>query len=445
MTAHKHLKQLVRARMQKTGESYATARRQVLAQADQPIADPAQRWHFPGNVPATTALRVLLAHAGVRDPHTGGPFSEAALFGLAGGIGVGVFSFLYEKEDFASFFLAGRHLWHDDLAYLRRACERLGTTVEVRESAGATAAERYLREALTQGPCIAWVEAAALSYRCLPQAYSGGGYHVVTVYKIDEGVGSALIGDLTDEPIPVPLPELARARGAIKKFKNRLLWVTSAGPTPDLAAAVHEGLRACHSGLTGEGAPKSARRNFSLEALRVWGERLHGSKDKERWERVFTPGHRLWRGLVSVYDFIENYGTGGGLCRPLFAEFLAGAAAALQKPALGSLAARYAELGRTWSELAEAALPDSVPELRTLKELHSRKAELTNSEGPAAADRVRACWSELDAAKRRAKEAFPLSDDDCTALRADLQRRVCALYEAESAAHQALAEATGSL
>src|SRR5579871_6577214 len=93
MTVRKHLKQLVRARMQKTGESYSTARRHVIAKVAQASTDPALRWHFPGNNPATTALRVLLAHAGMRDPHTGEPFSEAMLFGLAGGAGVGVFPF----------------------------------------------------------------------------------------------------------------------------------------------------------------------------------------------------------------------------------------------------------------------------------------------------------------------------------------------------------------
>src|SRR5438128_85164 len=76
MTVHKHLNRLVRARMAKTGERYAAARRHVLRDAPQPPADPASRWHFPGCVPATTALRVLLAHAGVRAPHTGQPFTE---------------------------------------------------------------------------------------------------------------------------------------------------------------------------------------------------------------------------------------------------------------------------------------------------------------------------------------------------------------------------------
>src|ERR671925_647947 len=178
MTTHKHLKQLVRARMSKTGESYATARRHIVRQPlpapVDPAVDPAAQWHYPGNVPATTALRILLAHAGVRAPHDGAPFSEAMLFGLAGGIGIGVFSFLYEKEDFASFFIAGRHLWQDDEQYLRQACARLGIAPKVWETAGAREAERHLAEAPEQGPCIAWIDAAQLPHRAMPESWSGG-------------------------------------------------------------------------------------------------------------------------------------------------------------------------------------------------------------------------------------------------------------------------------
>src|SRR4029079_11501811 len=121
-----HLKKLVRARMTKTGESYTTARRLVIRDTHTPPADRPLRGHCPGSVPATTALRVLLAHAAVRAPHTGQPFSEAMLFGIAGGVGIGVFAFRSEKEDFASFFVAGRHYWHDDVAYLKNACARFG-------------------------------------------------------------------------------------------------------------------------------------------------------------------------------------------------------------------------------------------------------------------------------------------------------------------------------
>jgi hypothetical protein len=314
MTQRKHFKQLVRVRMEKTGESYAAARRQLLQQTE-PAAD--GPCHFPGNVPATTALRILLASAGVRAPHTGKPFSEAMLFGIAGGVGIGVFSFYYEKENFASFFLAGRHLWQDDRAYLTNALTRFGITPMIRESGSAKAAETALREALANGPCIAWVDMAHLPHRGLPAEWSGGMYHVVTVYRVEDD-GTALIGDLADAPVAVPGPALAEARGRIRKDKHRLLWISPAASPHDLASLVREGLRACHQGLTGAGGVKTARTNFSLEAVRQWAERLHGAKDKDSWERVFAPGPRLWRGLTSMAQFIEHWGTGGSLGRPLF-------------------------------------------------------------------------------------------------------------------------------
>jgi hypothetical protein len=436
MTAHKHLKQLVRARMQKTGESFATARRQIIRGAEPQHDDPTTRWHVPGNVPATTALRVLLAHAGVRDPHTGAPFSEAMLFGIAGGIGVGVFSFFYEREDTATFYIAGRHQWHDDAAYLRDALSSFGIEPVVQETGGAKAAEQQLRDALERhGPCVAWVDLAELPHRAMPSAWSGGGYHVITVYRVEAQGGTALIGDLTDDPISISLADLARARARIKKQRHRLLSIPPAHSPPELGDLVRAGLERCHQGLLNPTLP-GARNNARLDALRVWAKRMHGSKDQERWERVFRPGPNLWRGLCSIYDFVEHYGTGGGLCRPLFADFLADAAASLRRPGLAALAEQYAALGRGWSALAGAALPDDAPALREAKELYARKAELTHDGGPA--EEVRAVWQRLSELEQQAGERFPLSEAECADLRAHLQTQIMALYEGEVAAHAAI-------
>src|SRR5262249_52319815 len=153
---------------------------------------------------------------------------------------------------------------------------------------------------------------------------------------------------------------LSVARARIKKQKNRLLFIPPSSSPKDLTDLVREGLRACHRGLSGETGYKGYRTNFSLEGIRLWAERMHGSKDKESWERVFARP-RLWRGLVSIYDFIEHYGAGGGLSRPIFAESLQEAADALHDPSLRTLAGRYSELGQHWSDLAAAALPDDVP------------------------------------------------------------------------------------
>jgi hypothetical protein len=430
MTTHRHLKQLVRARMSKTGESYATARRHIVRQPLPVSADPATQWHYPGNVPATTSLRILLAHAGVR-AHDGAPFSEAMLFGIAGGIGIGVFSFFYEKEDFASFYLAGRHLWQDDEQYFRAACTRFGITPKVWETGGRKEADRQLTEALAAGPCIAWVDAAQLPHRAMPESWSGGAYHVITVYATRGD--DAVIGDRSDQPITLPLDALRNARHRIAKFKHRLLTVPDTRAKPELVPLVRDGLRACHAGLV-----EQRSSNFRLESIRIWGDRLHGSKDRESWERVFAPGRRLWRGLVSIYDFIEHYGTGGGLCRPLFADFLAEAGEAIADARLRSLASRYAELGRDWTALAYAALPDDVPELRRTRELHDRKAELVAAGGPA--DEARTAWADIAQQEQDANTAFPLDDAACAALCAALQERVLALYEREKAAHAELGE-----
>lgn len=440
MTIRKHFKKLVRARMEKTGESYSTARRQVLQQTlpDKPAHH--LPWHFPGGVPGATALRVLLTHAGIRNPKTGEPFSEAMCFGMAGGIGIGVFSFFYEKEGWASFFIAGRHLWHDHKAYLVKACERLGLEPVVHETAGAKGAEAALRSTLAErGTCVAWVDATHLPHRAMPGMMSGQGYHIVTVYGIDEGAGTAMIGDLQDDPLPISLADLAIARERIKKDKHRLLSIPASPGVKDLTAIVRNGLRACHDGLGGAGGVKSAARNFSLEALRLWGDRLHGSKDNERWERVFERGPRLWQGLVSIYEYIEHYG-GGGLSRPLFAEFLKEAADHGGDSRLEALANRYGELGQEWSDLAAAALPDGIPAFREAKKLHAHKAELTNSGG--SVDEIRAAWARLGELRRQVCECFPLTESQCAALRAELQTRVRALFEREVAAREELGKVT---
>jgi hypothetical protein len=437
MTRQKHLKQLVRARMEKTGERYSTARRHVVRDAAATAETSRAGAHLTGNVPATTALRVLVTAAGVRAPHTKAPFTEAMLFGIAGGIGVGMFSFLYEKENFASFFIAGRNDWANDVRYLTSATRRLGLEASVTE--GVKPSAQAIASAVAEGqPCIVWLDATGLAYKAMPQTYAGMASHLVVLYAMDTAANTARIGDLSDEPIEVPLDALSAARARIKKDKHRVLTVTGGGKMPPLETLVHDGLTACRDGLLGANAIGSSKTNFSLDALRVWGNRLHGSRDKESWERVFTPGARLWRGLTSINEYVEHNGTGGGLSRPLFAEFLDEASDALGRAPFRALGARYAALGQQWSDLADAALPDAVPEMREAKELIARRSELRHSGGVDAVDELRATWTRLDELAKAAQVQFPLSDPAVDELRADLQRRVLSLHAAEVAAHEAL-------
>lgn len=450
MTAHKHLKALVRARMKKTGERYAAARRQILLARSVdggpapalPPRDASVEWHFAGVIPAATALRVLLAHGGVRNPATDEPFDEAMTFGIAGGIGIGIFQFFYEQQDFASFFIGGRHLWHDDELYLRNALAAMQIKPVVEESTTARAAEKQLRLFLSRGPCVAWVDAASLPHRGMPPWMVGSTYHVVTVYR-EDGDDGVLIGDMTDNPVRLAMSDLTAARVRIKKHKCRLLQIdprTDAGAKPDLKALVSSGLRRCRDVLL-KPVMKMAPANFKLDALRDWAERIDATRGKDAWARVFPPGKHLWTALTSVHDFIENYGTGGGLCRPVFAEFLDTSAQLLKDQRLASLAGRYRKLGAAWSALADAALPPGVPMFARARELLDARSELLTAEPDGQA--TSAIWSELDALKQQAGNTFPLSDEDCRALRHDLRDRVLSLHSGETEALDALASVTG--
>ncbi len=367
-------------------------------------------------VPATSALRSLLAHEGEE-------YSGPALFVLAGGIGAGVFAFLYEKEDMVNLYLAGRHLWADDEAYLTAACRRLGWKTVTRESGGARAAEQELRTALERGaPVIAWVDMAHLPYRAMPAHFSGGGYHLITVQEIrgDE----ALIDD-NGVPRELSLRDLATARGRIAKFRHRLLRLDGrATKPPQPAAVLADALATCASTLA-----KAKMANFRLDAFGELAERMVAISGKESWGVMFPPGHRMWTALTSFYEYVEHYGTGGGLCRKIFAEGLA---------ELGRRedAARYGELARRWSAAAALALPEDVPEFREARELITTRSAMVAAQAPA--PEIRACWERLGKLSQEIRRKFPVSAERAATLRAALSERIMEIHHSEVAALEAL-------
>jgi hypothetical protein len=179
------------------------------------------------------------------------------------------------------------------------------------------------------------------------------------------------------------------------------------------------------------------KKNARIEAIRTWAERMHGADGKDSWSRIFKSGPNLWRGFSSIYTFIECFGSGGGLARPIFADFLREAAAALKRPELAGLAGRYDKLGRQWSELADAALPDSVPELRAARELQMRKAETRHGSDFEHLGILNCKEGEQE------KKEFPLSEAETDRLRAELKERIIAIHEGEAAAFAELQKVSG--
>lgn len=454
MTRHSHLKERIRARMAKTGERYAVARDHVIGapgvagrsgEPDVPDVsggtDPSivvrDIRHLPGIHPESTALRLVATQAGVHGAN-GGLLSEALAFVVGGGVGIGVFQFVYEKEDFASFFVGGGHRWDDARAFLEAGARRLGLKPEVVESGGARQAAVQLEAATAHGPAVAWVDIAELGTRGYPAEWSGGGYHVLVVYGRDDS-GNWLVGDLAPEPIALAPEVVARARARIAKQRHRLMTVArpAEGSPTDLVDAVRSGLRATVDGLHN---PRSG--NFGLAALADWADRLEGH-GRDSWSRAFPRGRRLWIGLTFLHLFVECHGTGGGLLRPLFAAGLREAADTVALDGLRGVADRYAALGAAWTDLAHAALPEGVPLLREAREIQADSARRYLSTGPLAAPEIRRRIERLGEIGELASTGFPLDESEVADLRADLARRVRAIHAAEVAALGDLAAIVG--
>jgi hypothetical protein len=434
VTRQNSLKRLVRARMAETGQSYTTARRIVLSQLSGEqfggvVAD--GFLHLPGVHPECTALRVLLANSGVSAPHTGEPPSEALVFGIAGGAGAGAMAFRYEREGFSSFYVTG---WNPFQSDVRDACKRLGINATVTETTGARTAAAHLDELLAEGvPAMAWVDLAELGYAALPAHYSGGAYHTVVVYRRGENGGGALVGDRASRPVEVPAERLAAARERIRKHRNRLLSLGSAELQVDVPAAVRAGLL---TAAAGPGRPPTSA--MTLEGVRAWAERVHGTAAKDSWARMFPPGRHLFGALRSVYEYVERWGTGGGLMRPMFAAFLHEAAELLGERRLDGLAGRYDELGQAWRELATTALPDGVPLLGEARELLDRREAAFAALGGQATGELGRIWARLGELAEQADEAFPLDDGDVAELLRGLRGRLLAIYDDEVAARDEL-------
>jgi hypothetical protein len=219
--------------------------------------------------------------------------------------------------------------------------------------------------------------------------------YTVVAYDFDAAAGNYSLSDLSEKPIAVPSKELiaARDRVAARKRKNRILTIKPGVALDDLnlAAAISQGIEACidvmlHPEMT----------NFGLSSLDKWADLVVNSKDKKGWPNVFARDIDLYKALSQTYYWPELFGTGGGAARPMFADFLNEASAALKKPALKQVAGRYRELGRLWTEMCHFAFP-----FDEAKELMLRRKDVFRRKGGEAREEMAAIDVELKAMPAR--------------------------------------------
>lgn len=435
MTTRKGFKRLVRARMSKTGESYAAARRSLLGDTESAVRDGAARRLHPD----TSAVATALARTGATSPVTGRPFSEALVLVAGGGLGAGYILWEFKGADAPILTLGFRNRWQYPAAWMATTLERLGTDHTVHETGSARAARTTLDAILDRGlPAIIAVDQQALGTWGQPAELFGyAGYPVLVTARTD---GGYLVDDRGAEPFRLDAEVVAAARARIGSFKHRLVEIRpTLRPLPEdrLREALVTGLEAQVDHL------RSTSDSFSLPAWRKWSRLLTDTRNAKAWPRVFATGDGLFGVLLSVIEEVDGgVGAYGGNLRELYAAGLRESAAILDRPGLLEAAFAWEASADLWEDLADAALPaelDGAGEAVDADEaLHDAvmEGEPGRARASAAAGRV---W----AARRRYAREFPLPEDSIANLLADLGERLTAIHRAELEAVEATARAIG--
>jgi hypothetical protein len=387
MTARKHLKARIRARMARTGERYVTARRHVVGAAEAPATD--RGYRLNGGVhPDTAAIANVLANHGVVAGHTGEPLSEAMVLGVGGGLGAGYILWEFQRHGSPTLVLGYRNRWQYPARWMRAVLERLAVPATHHETGGARTAARQLDAALAaRRPAIAMIDRQSIGYWHLPPELEGHGGYPVVVYALE--AGRAHVDDRGLAPLTVERATLDAARGRVGSYRHRLCVLE-----PDRAELPADRLRdAVRAGLADAAAHlASASESFGLPAWRTWARMMTAARGAKAWPRVFAGGRHLTGALLSTYEGIQPVGLDGGHLRGLYADFLDEAAALLEESRLERAATAWRAAADTWHTLAETALPPGrLRELMT--EVHAAVVEEGDAGAAAAAAAARELWT----------------------------------------------------
>lgn len=385
---------------------------------------------FGGHHWETGSLRNVLAYHGLRAPHTGEAFSEPMLLGLTGGIGA--MYFVFEYEGIAPHVALGTRYPFDAVD---NVIKRLGLPAAVKQTKSQKKSVDTLLSALVVGEAaMVWADMFTLSYNQLPPSpFPAMMPIVVFAYDIEREL--VRIADRATVPLTTSSGELAAARARQGNLKNRMISFEFEDAAnfvyEDFETAVEDAIRACLKLYTEE-PPRGAANNFGLAALDKWADLVANSSVKKGWPRVFAePGH-LYEALKETYSAIEHRGTGGAAARPQYAAFLEESAVLLDRPALRDAAEQFRTAGKRWTDVALAALPESVDAFRDTRELIGQSRELFKQHGNQAWREMEVISGRLNTLKTEVGRDFPLDESARAALLESLSSCIQAMREAEA-------------
>jgi hypothetical protein len=355
MTEHRHLKQLIRERMARTGESYTTARRHIVATAARegaalpPGLVPGYD-EFGGGQHRLSALAAhLLRQAGYRAPHTGEPFTEAMMVGLGGGVG-----FLYAVFEYKGWPpLMTIVAQHHPEPWLPAVLDRLGAQYTQEHNTAPKKALTALHGALDAGrPVYCTVDLTALPWHAGELAHSEVPYEVVVAGRHD---GQFYVDDTSVAPLAIAEADFAGAWARHRKGRHHRIVLAGAAAPVDLPAAVRSAIATTVAHLTGPVLGHSFDSNFGFSGMAKLAAQLRDSRTRNGWAKRFGTPVAFFHGVRRLYECLELQFTAPGATRPSYAAFLDEAAPVVGSAVLTEAATLFRRSGAVWSQVADRA------------------------------------------------------------------------------------------
>ncbi len=400
--------------------------------------------HAGGAFADSTTLRNLLAFAGVTNPHTNEPFSEALCFGIAGGIGAG-YSYcpsIVRHGMGTGLHVVGRYkAMATDASWYQEFCDRLGLETHVTETAAKKKAYHNLLAELEQGlPTVVWCSRPKVPFVLNAHDACAGFMCQFIVHGVDEEQNVAFVSDRAPTEWTLSLEDLGEARAGVCSHKNRTLTIHPSGDVSyeQLQSAVTSGIQACAEYML-----QGRIGTFTLAGLDKWSKLVDNAKNKDGWLKVYHNG-LMYQALRDVYVSIETISSGGGLHRDLYHDFLVEAAAILENPTLEELAGGYQMLHDRWKELAESALPDHIKPFKTAKGLIAKRAKIYADQGAKGEKTIEATTKKLIALEADIQKDFPLSEEDTHSILGDLKEQITFVRNEETDHAEGLLAAVAS-
>jgi hypothetical protein len=348
MTERKGLKKIVRERMDRTGETYTSAHRMVVAKrrpgAPERVVPGYPAFGVERHGPSAL-VRHLLGQAGIT-------LSEPMVCGLGGGVGFLYAVFEYRAVAHPLLTIVAQH--HPQ-PWANTVLDHVAVAYSEQHSTAGTAAVAKLRAQVETGrPVLCTVDRSRLPWHeAGPMDVSADPY-VVVVAGID---GETLyIDDHSDRPHEVAMDDFVAAWSAHKKGRHHMLSLNPGEVvSPDLGRAVRSAVAMTVAHLTGPVLGNAFDANMGLRGMAKLVSDLRDLRTRSGWARRFGTPVALGHALRRLDECLQYEYTAPDATRPIYADFLDEVAPLLPTMDAAGAAALFRDSGRQWAAITALA------------------------------------------------------------------------------------------